>query len=176
MTGQAFHVNVPHLVVFNQSHEEPESHFFAAVEQEGANDEVHALNVANACVILREGLEDSLQTLLPFAGWLLENLLVREGARDVALDLPFLSHADEVLDAEQVEVALATLLNLKGATAIRQLQPEVCGSARIRFGGRLTRALKAMRAELLGGHRTFKVVARDDGRFEIFAAIQLLNG
>ena len=99
MTRQPFHVNFTHLIIFNQGYKEPKSDFFTTVEQESSNDEVHSLDVANFCIILREGLQHSLQTLLALTLGLLESLLVWEGSRDVTLNLSLISHTDEVFDA-----------------------------------------------------------------------------
>lgn len=96
---QPLHVDVSHLIVFNQCDEEPEGNFFATMPQQSAHDEVHALDVAYLRIILRESLKHSLEALLPLALPFLKDFLVRERARDIALNLTLLSHTDEVLDA-----------------------------------------------------------------------------
>ena len=99
MPRKALHVNLTHLKVFNQGHKKPKSYLFAAMQQKSANNEVHPLNVANAGIILRKGLQHSLEALLPLARRLLENLLLRKRSGNIALNLPLLRHANEVFDA-----------------------------------------------------------------------------
>ena len=39
------HINISHLAVFNQGNEEPEGHNFVGMQEQGSNDEVHALYI-----------------------------------------------------------------------------------------------------------------------------------
>ena len=162
---EALHVNIAHLIVLNQRDKQPERHLLAAVEQESPHDKVHSLDVANARIILRESLEDALQALLPLSSRLLEDLLVREGACDVALNLSLLPQANEVLDAEEAQVALSTLLDLKPPATIRHLKPSVGRGASVGLRRRLTGALEAMRAELLLSPWTLELLAGDSGLY-----------
>ena len=121
MPRQTVHVYVSHLIVFYQCHKEPEGDLFTAVEQQCADDEVHPLDVADTCIVLGESLQDSLETLLPFTGRLLENLLLRERPGDIALNLSLLPHTDEVLHSKETQVALPILLDLKLPPIVGQL-------------------------------------------------------
>ena len=126
MTWETFHVNVSHLIVFNQRDKEPKSDLFAAMQKKGANYEVHPLHVTNRRIVFRKRLEDALQTLLAFTFALLKDLLVRERPCYIALNLAFFSHAYEIFDAKKVKITLSALLYFKFATVIGHLQPTVC--------------------------------------------------
>ena len=141
---QTLHVNVSHLIVFNQSDKEPKRDFFTAMQKECAYDEIHSLHVSNRRIVLRESLQDALQTLLALPCRLLEDLLVWERPRNITLNLALLSHAYKIFDAKQIKITLAALLNLKFSSVIGHLQPTIGGSASVGLRGRLTRALEAM--------------------------------
>ena len=51
MTRESFHVNVSHLIVFNQRDKEPKSDLFAAMQKKGAHNEVHPLHVTNRRIV-----------------------------------------------------------------------------------------------------------------------------
>jgi len=71
-------VDVTQLVVFDQGHEEPESNFFGAMEQEGADNEIHALDIANVAVILGKRGKYFAKGLLALARRVLEDIRMGE--------------------------------------------------------------------------------------------------
>ena len=60
-TREFWLINVPHLTVFNQCHEEPESKRLRAVEEYLRHDKIHALNVLDLTFVVRKGNEDASQ-------------------------------------------------------------------------------------------------------------------
>ena len=56
VTWQTLHVYVSHLIVFDQGNEKPKGHLLTAVQKKGTDDKIHTLNIANACIVLRESL------------------------------------------------------------------------------------------------------------------------
>ena len=84
---QFIHVNVAHLVVFNQRHKQPECDFFRAMKKKRSYDEVHPLHITNFIVVFGERKKHTAQTLLSLTLPVLKDGLVGECAIDVELNL-----------------------------------------------------------------------------------------
>ena len=89
-TRELWLVYIPHLTVFNQRHEKPESKRFRAVEEDLRHDKIHALNVLDLALVVRERNEDTAQFLMaPASDWLHEVVMARKCSAQITLNLIF---------------------------------------------------------------------------------------
>ena len=77
-----------HVVVFDESHKQPEGKYLGAVQKQLRYDKIHALDIANIPFVVTEGYKDTSQFLVaPASSVFLKVRVLRECSTQVSLNL-----------------------------------------------------------------------------------------